>query len=183
MTVPQRIQIKFFATDGLELDPTVVIPVFHKWIQNKTVSGLLIDVADYKHVPEGPGILLVGHDVEYGLDYGEGKLGLLHTRKIARVAEEATLATHLKAAVDAAQEAVIALEDADLGLRFDRSTIEIRLLDRLVAPNSAETFQALQPTIEATLGEIFGAAPSVSRVENDARRPLMVTAQLTPETA
>jgi len=31
------------------------------------VPGLLIDVADYAHVPDGPGVILIGHDVDYGI--------------------------------------------------------------------------------------------------------------------
>ena len=29
---------------------------------------MLIDVADYRHVPAGPGVLLIGHEANYSLD-------------------------------------------------------------------------------------------------------------------
>ena len=59
---PQRIAIKFFVTP----DPTEAVdlapftPLFHEFIQKASVPGLLIDVADYAHVPNGPGIILIG---------------------------------------------------------------------------------------------------------------------------
>ena len=51
--------------------------MFHRFIQQGLVEGLILDVADYRHVQQGPGVLLVGHDVDYGLN----KAGLTVTRK------------------------------------------------------------------------------------------------------
>ena len=49
------------------------IPVFHRWIQKQTVSGhLLIDVHDYSHIHQGPGILLVGHEGNFSIDLADG---------------------------------------------------------------------------------------------------------------
>ncbi len=42
---------------------------------------MLIDVADYKHVQDGPGILIIGHEGDYALDQENGRSGLLYTRK------------------------------------------------------------------------------------------------------
>lgn len=60
---PHKLQLKiFFAADvaqGLALDP--FIPVFHRWIEERTLPELVIDVANYAHVPEGPGVVLIGH--------------------------------------------------------------------------------------------------------------------------
>ena len=44
---------------------------------------LLIDVANYAHVPKGPGVVLIGHGSDYFMDEGEGRLGLLYNRKRA----------------------------------------------------------------------------------------------------
>ena len=63
------------------VEPGAFIPVFHRWIQERRVEGLAIDVADYRHVPEGPGVLLVGHEADYVLDLAEGPPGLLYSRK------------------------------------------------------------------------------------------------------
>ena len=79
---PQRLGVKWFCEDGTSLDVSRLIPVFHRWVRDKQVEGLLIDVADYAHVPDGPGVMLIGHDVDYGLDASVGgNLGLLVVRK------------------------------------------------------------------------------------------------------
>src|SRR4029077_431582 len=81
---PQRLAIKLFATRPIareELPP--FIGVFHRFIQEAVVPGLLVDVADYAHVPDGPGVILIGHDVDYGIDLAGGRTGLLTTRKRA----------------------------------------------------------------------------------------------------
>ena len=79
----QHFRVKLFAATTPGFDLGNAIPVFHRWIQKKALPELLIDVADYRHVPAGPGILLVGHDSHYNLDLAKSRLGLLYTRRTA----------------------------------------------------------------------------------------------------
>jgi rhodanese-related sulfurtransferase len=73
---PLRLSVRLDATSAIrDLDPA--IDVFHRFIQQGLVEGLILDVADYRHVQQGPGVLLVGHDVDYGLN----RAGLTVTRK------------------------------------------------------------------------------------------------------
>jgi rhodanese-related sulfurtransferase len=68
--------VRFEATSAVrDLEPA--IEVFHRFIQQGLVEGLILDVADYRHVQQGPGVLLVGHDVDYGIN----RAGLTVTRK------------------------------------------------------------------------------------------------------
>ena len=63
-------------------DLELFIPVFHKWIQgNKISNHIMIDVADYKHISDGPGIMLIGHEGNFSIDMENGEAGLLYTRK------------------------------------------------------------------------------------------------------
>ena len=79
----QHVQVKFPAGEAGAgtVDLAAAIPVFHRWIQQQALPGLLLDVADYRHVPEGPGVVLVAHEAIYGLDQGGGRLGLLYNRR------------------------------------------------------------------------------------------------------
>ena len=79
-TAVQRIGLKVFLDDGAVLSPRDVIPVFHRWIQTRAVDGMLIDVADYAHLPTGPLVLLVAHEGRYVLDRGDDRLGLQYVR-------------------------------------------------------------------------------------------------------
>src|SRR5579871_5658816 len=77
-----KLAVKFFAESGGGLPVKDFVPVFHRWIQGKLLDGhQLIDVANYSHVHEGPGTVLVSHEANIHADLGEGKLGLLYIRK------------------------------------------------------------------------------------------------------
>ena len=79
----QKIGIKFFLKNEKSFSSKDYIPLFHQWIQNKSISDhLLIDVADYSHVLDGPGVMLMTHEGHFSLDQ-EGMIpGMLYMRKI-----------------------------------------------------------------------------------------------------
>jgi len=168
---PKRIAVKFPTTEpGAAVDFTPFIPLFHRFIQQQSVEGLLLDVADYAHVPNGPGVVLIGHDVDYGIDSVGGQAGLLTVRKRAgdQPLEELLVDTLRKAlgVVQAIEE------DGSAKLRFDVGSVEISVLDRLSAGNDDAGFVAAKPAIESAVSKLFGSA-SVSRVAtDDPRKPL-----------
>src|SRR4051794_1351159 len=81
MTTALRLQIKYFVENPEALDLPAFSGLFQHWIQQKKLNELLVDVADYRHVFQGPGTILIGHESDYALDMGEGRPGLLYTRK------------------------------------------------------------------------------------------------------
>lgn len=179
---PQRLAIKLFATQPIargELHP--FIGVFHRFIQQAAVPGLLIDVADYAHVPDGPGVILIGHDVDYGIDLAGGRTGLLTTRK--RVGGDATLPELFRDTLGKALAAARALEaDDSVRVRFATDAVEIAFPDRLAAPNTASAFEAACKELQPVAAVVFGAA---ARFENaggtDPRR--LLTLRLTGDGA
>ena len=59
----QHVNVKLLIQNGEGASLEPLIPVFHGWIENQVAKDeLLIDVADYSHVPAGPGIVLIGHE-------------------------------------------------------------------------------------------------------------------------
>ena len=172
--MPQKVQIKLFADNPEVTDPEALIPVFHRWIRDAVVKDeLLIDVADYTHVHHGPGILLVGHQSDYYYDHGEGRWGVLYSRKRDFDGDfPARLRDALRRALEAARE--LAGDDALGGLRFGTSELLVRLPDRLAATNDDESFAALEPALRGVLEPLFeGATLTLSR-EGSAREPLTV---------
>ena len=105
------------------------------------LEELLIDVADYLHVHHGPGIMLIGHEADYSLDNRAGRLGLLYNRKEQM---EGTTQEKLAQAVRAALTAAQMLEKEN-GLKFNGQEVQVIINDRLLVPNTAETFAALEP--------------------------------------
>ena len=154
----QHVNVKVAAVDAGGFDLTRVIPVFHRWIQDGALAGeLAIDVADYRHVPEGPGVILVAHQAIYGLDQGDGTLGLLYDR---RAPVDGTPQERLRQAARAALRACRLLEeDAALtgALRFDGGRLQVSVNDRALAPNTEATDRALRPEVERLLESLWGA--------------------------
>ncbi len=170
-----RLAVKVFAAEGSAVELARVIPIFHGWIQRQAVEGLLIDVADYSHVVDGPGILLVAHEANYALDETGGRLGLLYSRKQPL---EGTLAERLRRSTEIAWRACRELEGApELGarLRFPGDEIQIIANDRLLAPNGEETWRAFQPELRALLAGLAPEADLEIDREGDPKERFAVT--------
>ncbi|HEX3371272.1 MAG TPA: hypothetical protein VHS08_02075, partial [Candidatus Acidoferrales bacterium] len=76
----QHVNVKLLLQNpqGIRLEP--LVPVFHSWIEHQN-GELLIDVADYAHVPAGPGVVLIGHEGNYSVDNADDRLGVRYNRK------------------------------------------------------------------------------------------------------
>ena len=174
MTQPKRFAVKYFAQGDITFDLAALIPVFQRWIQEHTVEGLLIDIADYKHVYQGPGILLIGHEADYSFDLRGGRPGLLYTRKRDiqdSLVDNLTLAFRLAKSACEQLEA----EPALIGLRFAYDEAEILFLDRLATPNTPQVFEQLRSDLQQVASALYQTeSVNVSTVEPDARLPLTV---------
>ena len=175
--VPQRLSVKFFVkgSGGAPVDLAPFTPLFHRWIQKSTVEGLLIDVADYKHVPDGPGVLLIGHEVDYGLDLTGGKPGLLVRRK--RYQGQGSLTDVLR---DSLRKAVLAAKaikaEGTTGVEFSAATVEITLIDRLLSPNTDAAAAQAKREIEPIVGELYEEGFDLRRGSADPRACLSFVA-------
>jgi len=179
--IPHRINVKFFVENESALDLMALGAVFHRWIQTAAVPGLLIDVADYKHVPQGPGVLLVGHDGEYALDLGNGRSGLRYTHK--REWPGDSLSERLRLTWQRALLAAALLADEpSLDVAFRTDEVEIAFPDRLRAPNTDETLTAVHDELITTLRELTGDdAVSIARSVGDVRRPFTLLVSIPSE--
>ena len=147
----QHFRVKLFATADSAPDLGAAIPVFHRWIQARAFEELLIDVADYRHVTAGPGVILVGHDAIRSLDQSGRGLGLMYNR---RTVLEGTVEDRIRQAVEAARASCAKLEsepEFDGNLKFDRSRIEISVNDRMLAPNTDATWKTLEPHLRSVM--------------------------------
>lgn len=176
---PHRIAAKYFVTEPAAVALPAFVPVFHRWIQERRVDELLIDVVDYKHVHEGPGIVLVGHEADYALDLGRGRPGLRYSRKrqgygdlregLRLVVRQALLGCHL-----------LENESSFEGrITFGTDELEIAFLDRLHTPNQPESLERVRADLEAALAEIYGDADvSLEEIDPDPRQPFAVRVRI-----
>jgi hypothetical protein len=157
----QHINVKLFVrTSGLDLEP--VIPIFHSWIQDQFFDELLLDVADYRHVKDGPGVVLIGHEADYSLDNTDGRLGVRYNRKAPLAGSNRT---RLEQATRSALTGFQKLQtDSRLNgkLAFSGVEVEISVNDRLLAPNRPETLHAVDPEFRAFATRLFGPEYSLT---------------------
>jgi hypothetical protein len=150
----QRIQVKLYSTGPQ--DPEKFIPVFHRFIREKVFDELMIDVADYGHVKDGPGVVLIGHASDYFADQSEGRFGLVYTRKREAPPPAERLADALRRALNGAR--LLEKEPSLEGLRFATNEVLVRLTDRLRAPNDADGFSKLKAELEPLVDKLYGAS-------------------------
>src|SRR6267143_614657 len=151
----QHVNVKLLVRnpEGVDLEP--LIPVFHGWIQEQVGEGLLLDIADYRHVDAGPGVVLIGHEGNYSVDNTDNRLGVRYNRKAAL---DGTNQDRLKQAARAALIACQRLEvESRLGgrLHFNGQEIEIFINDRLLAPNCDATRDAFDADFKTFSEKLF----------------------------
>jgi hypothetical protein len=162
----QHVNIKFYVQNPGEVELEKYSGIFNQWIQRHVMEELLVDVADYLHVCDGPGVILIGHEANYSLDNTAGRLGLLYNRKAQL---EGTTADKLIQAARAALNAAHLLEKEN-GVNFNGREAQIILNDRLIAPNTAETLSALEPDLKIFFDKLYnGAKYTLTRGSTDPR--------------
>src|SRR5207237_3225384 len=77
----QHVNVKLLVENHNDFHFEPLIPVFHSWIQEQSGGELLLDVADYRHVEAGPGVVLIGHEGNYSVDNTDNRLGVRYNRK------------------------------------------------------------------------------------------------------
>jgi len=170
----QHLIVKIPVQGELAVEPGVFIDLFHRWVAGQSVPELLVDVADLRHVPAGPGVVLVGYQADYAIDHMDHRWGLLYRRKDIVGGSDGD---RLRQAVGAAAHACGRIEQELNGqVTFSRSAFEIIVNDRLLAPNTAESLSAITPAIQAFARQVLGHdAVAIAPHDSDRRRRFGVT--------
>jgi hypothetical protein len=171
----QHVNVKLLLAGpaGINLEP--LIPVFHSWIRDKVSDELLLDIADYQHVIDGPGIVLIGFQGDWSVDNTDHRLGVRYNRKTPL---EGTNQDRLK---QAAREALAAAQRFEstpaLGGKFRVSgqDVEIFFNDRLLVPNNDATRKAAEPELKSFLQKLFRGAEYSVTYATDPRKLFGVT--------
>jgi hypothetical protein len=151
----QHLNVKLLLENPAQVDLEPVIPIFHDWIQRQVFDELLLDVADYRHVPGGPGVLLIGHQADYSVDNTDHRLGVRYNRKAALAGSNLD---RLAQAARAALTACAKLEQEPRmsgDLRFNGQEIELFVNDRLLAPNNDASRTAADAELRAFAQRVF----------------------------
>ncbi len=173
----QHINVKLLLQNAEDIDLEALIPVFHSWIQDQAGSELLLDVADYRHVRSGPGVILIGHQGNYSLDNTGVRWGVRYNRKAVL---EGTNQDRLAQAAQAALAACQRLEtDPRLGgtIQFDGREMEVFINDRLLAPNTPETRAAADAEFRTFFCTLFADTDYAASYSPDPRSLLSIRAR------
>lgn len=175
----QRIGVKLFLDGGGERpEPRELVPIFHRWIQSRAIDQLLIDVADYSHLHEGPSVVLVAHEGNLALDLGGGRMGLQYYRKQPVAGP---LLSRLVSLCRIVIRAASLLEsDAALGgrVRFAGNELEFVANDRLLAPNDETAFAAMQAVLDPIAQRLYPGMPAAMTRNPDPRERLTVSVKV-----
>ena len=168
--------IKFFAAGADGIDILKLIPVYHRWIQQDALEDLLIDVADYSHVPAGPGVMLIAHEGNYALDETSHDRGVLYYSKRELTGElQQRLAEVARKALTAAE---LMRSDSELegALKIPGNRLQFFANDRLAAPNTDAAYEQIEPSLRVFLDRLYAGAPYTLRREADPKERLSVWA-------
>jgi hypothetical protein len=172
----QHINIKFFIENPEAVKLEEYSAVFNNWIQRHVTEELLIDVADYLHVHNGPGMILIGHEADYSLDNRAGRLGLLYNRKTQL---DGSVQEKLVQAARAALTAARLLEKEN-SVKFNGHEAQVLINDRLLVPNTPETFATLEPDLRTFLDRLYnGTEYTLTYASVDPRERFTVDIKVT----
>ena len=164
----ERLQLKLYLEPSEHFELEAMVPVFHRFIRDQVLKDLVIDVVDYGHVPDGPGVVLIGHAADYYLGALDGAFGLVYSRKRGGPGAEARLEDALRRLINAAR---LLEQESGLKLRFKSNELSLRLTDRLRAPNDDATFAATQAEVLALFGRVYDGQIAIERAPSS-KEPL-----------
>ena len=145
----KKINWKIYLDNEDKVEPEAWFRGFAHWIEDS--PEVFVDAADYEHVQDGPLTVLVGHYCDYWLDHTGRRKGLLYNqRQNFEGDNKAQIQKSLKALLDTAERIN---NDKEFGeVQFNTAELTFMINDRLIAPNTAETFE----TVKKQLGEVLG---------------------------
>jgi hypothetical protein len=170
--VLQKIAVKVFAETGNEIPLTDFIDIFHGWIQAS--DGVYHDVADYSHMQEGAGIVLVAKDANVSIDETGNRRGLLYNQKAHL---DGSNHEKIHKVFRSAFENCLRLErepSLQGKLKFSKDELVFFINDRLVAPNTDETLATLRPDLERVVRDLVGDATLTLEQNPDRRQRFSV---------
>jgi hypothetical protein len=156
-----KYELKWFLDGASDVELEEFIPVFHEWIQTQQLAELLIDVADYRHVPQGPSVVLIAHDAHYVMDLTDARLGLLYSRRRETHPSRCTIqsvADRLRSVWHCALTACQRLEAHPVlhgRLQFRGNELLLRCNDRLRAPNTTAAYDDLYQHLAPFLATLY----------------------------
>lgn len=170
----QQINIKVFVTADSRINYQNFIKVFNKWMEEADQDDYL-NYADYSHTAAGPGVLLISKRANYSIDNAQNRHGFLYNRKYKMEGENREKIR--QAFIETLSRCERLEAEADLAgeVHFSGDDILFMINNRHIAPNTQETFEAIQSELVPVLQEMYGSNSfTLERASEDARERLAI---------
>ncbi len=147
----QRIGLKIFADPPAQLSLNPFLAIFGRWRAEASHPAQWVDLADYAHMPQGPGIMLIGKLANFSFDLAQPGPGALYvSKKDLSGSYEDRLRRVMREGFELAAR-LAAEAEFPTGVRLKRQQLELFFNDRLETPNTDATDGELGPAV----GRVF----------------------------
>ena len=152
----QKINVKLFVDAPREVRLDAFLPVFARWRENKQHASQWVDMADYAHVPKGPGIMIIGHQGNLAVDLADPGPGILYANKKDLDGDnDKRILDCFRRALRLTQ-ALIEEPEYPGELSPRPGSWQLTFNDRMNAPNTDETENTLRRSVDQALDRLFG---------------------------
>ena len=170
-----QLAVKYFLTDPIGINLEELLPIFHGMIQKNALSHeLMIDVANYVHVHNGPGVMIICNTAHYSVDTRHGRPGVQFAKKReAQGGVDDRLSEAFRSVLTFAD---LLESESMLGGRYaiDTGTFEFGVMDRLLAPNTVATDDRARPILGAFVERLYRTDDVVISQKIEPRTPFML---------
>ncbi|MYB53392.1 MAG: hypothetical protein F4X77_14525 [Acidobacteriia bacterium] len=150
----QRIDVKLLLDCPPDPDLDQFLVIFDRWRKADDHPADWVDLADYAHMPGGPGILIAGKRDTFSVNLNPPGPGLLTS---VRRGLEGSLEDRFREALRRALEfnaAIMAEPEFPAEFSAREGAWEIYVNDRLGFPNTDPTDRVVRPAVAAALGVV-----------------------------
>jgi hypothetical protein len=163
----QKIDVKLPLDGHPGFDFDVLLGIFGRWRVEQGEE--IIDLADYLHVPEGPGCLLVSQRWHFGVDFSGGAPGLFFSNRKGLEGDMAARFSQVIRSLLEKGQRLLGERELLGRLRPRCSELEITVNDRVRAPNTDESDARLRPALAAVLDRVYGKGACEITRDSDPR--------------
>jgi len=167
----QRIELKMLVDGPDQPNLDSLLSVFDRWRKQDNAPSEWIDLADYAHMPKGPGVLMAGKRENFGVNLIDPGPGIFFTGK--KDYSGSTADRFVEAFRRCLTLAGALLAETEYPAAHSPRTGDwlVVVNDRLDFPNTAETDGEIRPGLEAALGRVFGEGTfTLTRDEDPSHR-------------
>ena len=165
----QKINVKLLLELPPGFDHDVLLGIFGRWRLDPGEE--ILDLADYGHVEDGPGCLMLSHRWQFGIDHAGGVPGLFYATRKGLSGDLAERLAQAIAGFLAKAQRLAAEPTFPRGVVLRCGELEVTLNDRLQAPNTDAMDATVRPALDQVLRRLYGSSDvRVEREKDPSRR-------------